>query len=149
MNIKSIVFAACLLTAALAQAQTLQTIKIAPLAQPAAATAQIDQEALARQKLESENKKLREENAALKQRLENFTSLGGSEVHAYCPSKTTSRNTAGAETNCAAGGYECEPVSGLCKTSCTTSGDTCSFGFTCGPSNQCVATASLLETTEP
>ena len=147
MNIKSLVFAACLITASLAHAQNLQTIKLPPSGQLEAA--QVDENAAAMRKLEIENRKLREENAALKQRLENFTSLGGSEVHAYCPSKTTSRNTAGAETNCAVGGYECEPVSGLCKTSCTTSGDTCSFGFTCGPSNQCVATASLLETTEP
>jgi len=141
MNIKSIVFAACLITAALAQAQTLQTIKIAPLAQPAAATAQIDQEALARQKLESENKKLREENAALKQRVENFSNVGGSEVRAYCPVPGISRNTAGAEANCAdAGGYMCEPVSGLCRTSCQTS-DMCAGGWTCDTSAQrCVRT---------
>ncbi len=113
MNIKSLVFATCLMTASLAHAQNLQTIKLPPSGQLEAA--QVDENAVARRKLEIENQKLREENAALKQRLENFTSLGGSEVHAYCPSKATSRNTAGAETNCAAGGYDCEPVTGLCQ----------------------------------
>jgi len=147
MNIKSLVIAACLMAGSLAHAQSLQTIKLPPPGQMEAA--QVDENAVAIRKLEIENKKLREENAALKQRLDSFTSLGGSEVHAYCADKTTSRNTAGAETNCAAGGYECEPVSGLCKTSCTTSADTCSLGFTCGGSNQCVATSSQLETSEP
>lgn len=145
MTIKPFVLAACLMTAAFAQAQTVQTIKLLPPSGQLEA-AQVDQKAVAMRKLEIENKRLAEENAALRQRLENFTSLGGSEVHAYCANKTTSRNTAGAETNCAAGGYECEPVAGLCKTSCTTSADTCALGFTCGGSNQCVPTSSQLET---
>ena len=141
MKLKSLVVAACLVAGSLAQGQNLQTIKIAPLAQPATATAQIDQEALARQKLESENKKLREENAALQQRVENFINVGGSEVRAYCPTPGTSRNTAGAEANCAdAGGYMCEPVSGLCRTSCQTS-DMCAGGWTCDTGiQQCVRT---------
>lgn len=141
MKLKSLVVAACLVAASFAHAQTLQTIKIAPLAQPAAAAAQIDQEALARQKLEADNKKLREENAALQQRVENFINVGGSEVRAYCPTPGTSRNTAGAEANCAdAGGYMCEPVSGLCRTSCQTS-DMCAGGWTCDTGiQQCVRT---------
>ena len=68
--------------------------------------------------------------------------LGGSLVHAYCPAgdNTVSRNTAGAETNCAAAGYTCEPVTGQCRTTCQTS-DMCSRGFTCDTGRQrCVRT---------
>lgn len=139
MNIKSLVFATCLMTASLAHAQNMQTIKLPPAGQLEAA--QVDENAVARRKLEIENQNLREENAALKQRLENFTSLGGSEVHAYCPSETTSRNTAGAEANCAAGGYTCEPVTGLCRESCETSA-ACATTFKC-VSRQCISEASF------
>jgi len=140
MNIKSLVVAACLVAAPFAHAQNMQTIKLPPAGQLEAA--QVDENAVARRKLEIENQKLREENAALKQRLENFTSLGGSEVHAYCPSETTSRNTAGAEANCAAGGYTCEPVTGLCRESCDTSA-ACATTFKC-VSQRCVPETSLI-----
>jgi hypothetical protein len=140
MNIKSLVFATCLMTASLAHAQNLQTIKLPPPGQLEAV--QVDQNAVAIRKLEIENQKLREENAALKQRIENFTRLGGSEVHAYCPSAATSRNTAGAESNCAAGGYSCEPVTGLCRESCDTSA-VCAATFKC-VSQRCVPETSLI-----
>ena len=138
MNIKSLVFATCLMTTSLAHAQNLQTIKLPPPGQLEAA--QVDENAAAIRKLEIENKKLREENAALRQRLENFTSLGGSEVHAYCPSEATSRNTAGVEANCAAGGYTCEPVTGLCRDSCETSA-ACATTFKC-VSRRCIPESS-------
>ena len=150
MNIKSFVFAACLMTAALAQAQNLQTIKIAPSVQPQLQDVQVDPDAQALRKLEIDNKKLREENArlqqeneALKQRVDGFTSLGGSEVRAYCPDNRTSRNTAGAESNCAAGGYLCDPVSGLCRNSCDTS-DMCAANFKC-VAQQCISESSLIK----
>ena len=137
--------AACLcLVVAAAQAQTMQPIKIQQL-QPATnvgQVAQVDQAALEKAKLERENKRLREENAALKKQVDDFTALGGSNVHAYCPAgqPTISRNTSGAEANCGAAGYTCEPVSGQCRTSCQTS-DMCAGGFTCDTGiQQCVRT---------
>ena len=138
------------LVAAGTSAQQLQTLKpMAVQTAPAAQAAQVDQDALARRKLETdnrrlqaENEKLRQENAALNARIVDFTKLGGSEVHAYCAGPTTSRNTAGAENDCStSGGYTCEPVSGLCRTSCQTS-DMCAGGYTCDTSTQqCVYTA--------
>ena len=96
---------------------------------------------MARQKLEADNRKLREENERLRQENEGFKALGGSQVHAYCPNPGTSRNTAGAESDCKSAGYNCEPVSGLCRTSCQTS-DMCAGGFTCDTGAQrCVYTA--------
>lgn len=149
MTVKPFVLAACLMTVAFAQAQTLQTIKLAPAVQPQLQAAQLDQEALARQKLEAENRKLRAENERLRQenqalttRVNNFSALGGSEVHAYCADNLTSRNSAGVESNCGlSGGYTCEQVSGLCHTSCQTS-DMCAGGFTCDTGiQQCVNTS--------
>jgi hypothetical protein len=93
-------------------------------------------------KLERENRKLREENAALKKQVDDFTALGGSNVYAYCPAgqPNVSRNTSGAESDCGRAGYTCEPVSGQCRTSCQTS-DMCAGGFTCDTSTQqCVRT---------
>lgn len=86
------------------------------------------------------NKKLRAELDAANGRLGEMTRLGGSLVHAYCPADQpyTSRNTAGAASDCGAAGYACEPVSGLCRTSCQTS-DMCSSGFVCDTgAQQCV-----------
>lgn len=137
--------AACLVAAAaIAQAQTtIQPIKLQPIQNPAVTQAsQLDQAALEKARLERENKRLREENEALKKRVDDFTRLGGSEVHAYCPADnpTLSRNTSGAENNCGAAGYTCEPVSGLCRTSCQTS-DMCAGGFTCDTgAQQCIRT---------
>lgn len=143
MKLRIASLAACLLLmAAASQAQTVQSIKMAPAVRPNVDAAQIDQAAVEKAALERENKRLREENAALKKRIDELTTLGGSEVHAYCPSRETSRNTAGAESDCrAAGGYTCEEVSGLCRTSCQTT-DMCAAGFTCDTSiEQCVYTA--------
>ena len=144
MKLKVAGLLACLFAASIAGAQNMvpiQQLQVAP--QPVTAAMQIDQEALEKQRLERDNAKLREENAALKQRVDNFTNLGGSEVHAYCPDPSnlhTSRNTAGAESDCTQSGYLCEPVSGLCRTSCQTS-NMCAGGFTCETSiQQCVHT---------
>ncbi len=141
MKLRIVSVLACAFLMGGASAQTLQTIKLAPAPRPNVAAAQIDQAALEKAALEKENKRLREENAALKKRVDDFSSLGGSEVHAYCPTPGTSRNTAGAESDCRdAGGYTCEPVSGLCRTSCQTS-DMCAGGYTCDTEiQQCVHT---------
>jgi hypothetical protein len=136
MKASSLILAAALAVASTASAQTMVRPMVAP------AIAQIDTAALEKQKMERENAKLREENAALKQRVDAMTSLGGSQVHAYCPagSPGISRNTAGAESNCNQAGYNCEPVSGLCRTSCQTS-DMCAANFTCDTAaQQCVRT---------
>jgi hypothetical protein len=167
MRLPLALLAAGLFVASLATAQQLQSIK--PIAMPAPATAPvqqapaqaddatqvapqadaavanaIDREAL----LDAQNKKLREsnnalkaENASLKEQLAALTSHGGSNVHAWCPSGTTSRNTAGDEADCAASGNTCEPVSGLCRTTCQSS-DMCAGGYTCDVGAQrCVYTA--------
>jgi hypothetical protein len=81
-------------------------------------------------KLEAEKRALQEENARLREQNRQMTELGGSQVHAYCPSAELSRNTAGAETNCASAGYNCEKVSGLCYSSCGT-GVECAEDFNC------------------
>lgn len=140
MKASSLILAAALALASTASAQTMQAIRPVQLATPAVQAAQIDTAALEKQKMERENARLREENAALKQRVDAMTSLGGSEVRAYCPNPSTSRNTAGAEASCAQAGYNCEPVSGLCRTTCQTS-DMCAANFTCDTgAQQCVRT---------
>lgn len=130
----------CLVVAA-AQAQTVQPIRLQPIQSPATTqAAQIDQAALEKQRLERENKKLRDENAALKKQVDDFTALGGSNVHAYCANPTTSRNTSGAEQSCGAN-LKCDQVTGLCKTACTTTSD-CAVGACeiCGTDTQGVCT---------
>ena len=67
--------------------------------------------------LRQENKRLKDDIARLDARITAFTTLGGSEVRAYCEAKDTSRNTAGASESC--GNFACNQVSGLCHTSCT------------------------------
>lgn len=141
MKLPSLILAAALSLAATASAQNLQ-IQPIKMAQPAAQATQIDTAAIEKTRLERENARLREENSALKQRVDAMTSLGGSEVKAYCPvgNPGISRNTAGAESNCAQAGYNCEPVSGLCRTSCQTS-DMCAANFTCDTAaQQCIRT---------
>jgi hypothetical protein len=131
------------LASSVANAQAaLQSIRIAPLAQPKVQAAQIDEATLEKARLERENRRLREENEALKKQVDDFTALGGSNVHAYCASQNTSRNTAGAETTCG-GNLACEPVSGLCKTSCTSTSD-CATGSCeiCGNETQGICTVA-------
>lgn len=122
--------------AAPTSAQTLQTLR--PTVAPSAVqTVVIDYQAQYKQEREK-NTQLRAENNALKQQITEFTALGGSRVMAYCENPATSRNTSGASNNCAAAGYNCESVSGLCRTTCQTS-DMCTGGFVCDTSiQQCV-----------
>jgi len=81
-------------------------------------------------KEQEKNRRLEAENQTLKRQLEEISKPGGSLVHAYCDGDYISRNTAGASNNCGVKGYACEPVSGLCRTSCQGS-DTCAQGYTC------------------
>lgn len=76
----------------------------------------------------AKNQALRNENASLRAQLEAWTRKGESQVHAYCETPTLSANSAGARNDCAASGYACEPVSGLCRTTARTSND-CAPGF--------------------
>jgi cell division septum initiation protein DivIVA len=87
----------------------------------------IDYQAQYRKEVEK-NKQLRGENDGLRQQLAEMTRHGGSLVHAYCETRTVSRNTAGDRNDCARNGYTCEAVSGLCRTSANDS-DQCSDGF--------------------
>lgn len=132
-------------------ANSAQPAKAAPtVARPATAgpMLELDQKAINQQltqrnrQLREEIASLREQNANLQARINEFTRLGGSAVHAYCPTNTTSRNTAGATANCAnLGGYTCEAVSGLCRTKCETT-DMCAPGWTCDTGvQQCVNTS--------
>jgi hypothetical protein len=117
---------------------------VAPVATDAAATEQapsgiqpietMESVKAANQKLREANKALKAENDSLKARIAQMTTPGGSAVHAYCPTDTTSRNTAGAEANCAASGYKCEEVSGLCHQMCSSS-EQCAAGHSCNPCN--------------
>lgn len=156
----AILACACLSFAALASAQMTQMTPMVPMTPPSPPPQEtalapvdrpelqgtdLDQDALERRRLEKDNRRLRAENDRLKAenaelsgRVDNFSKLGGSEVHAYCPDRLTSRNTAGAETDCSHSGYVCESVSGLCRTSCQTT-DMCAGGWVCETSaQQCV-----------
>jgi cell division protein FtsB len=154
-----VVLCATLLATAIAGAQTVQSvhpIKLQPV-QPAPAASDaivaspaqdpmqpvetIDSLKAANKQLRENNKLLRAENASLKDKLAAITTRGGSQVRAYCPTGTTSRNTAGAEADCAASGYTCEDVSGLCRTTCQSS-DMCAGGYTCDVgAGRCIYTA--------
>lgn len=94
-----------------------------PATDPTLARAEID-------RLQRKNSELTQTIADLRNRLDETTRPGGALVHAYCSSQTQSRNTAGASADCTDAGYTCEPVSGMCRTSCQTS-DQCSPGFLC------------------
>ena len=84
------------------------------------------------------NRALKAELDGANQRIGEMTRLGGSQVMAYCATPSQSRNTAGASNDCATAGYGCEPVSGLCRTSCQTS-DMCASGYLCDTGvQQCV-----------
>lgn len=79
---------------------------------------------------------LQQQKAALQRQLDETVHPGGSLVKAYCEDATTSRNTAGAISDC--GVYACEPVSGLCRTRCNAAVE-CRQGYVCDtPSGQCV-----------
>lgn len=82
------------------------------------------------QDLAAKNKTLKAENTDLKERILQMTSKGGHLVQAYCPTSTSSMNTAGESSDCGSIGYTCEPVSGLCRTSCQSS-DMCSRDYRC------------------
>ena len=71
-------------------------------------------------------------------RIDEITKPGGSLVKAYCASRTVSRNTAGAEEDCADSGYACDQVSGLCHRSATNS-LMCAAGYNYdAESNHCI-----------
>jgi hypothetical protein len=80
------------------------------------------------EKERDKNQQLRNENAQLQSQLAEWTRKGGSLVHAYCETPTLSVTSAGARNDCAASGYGCEPVSGLCRTMVRSS-DQCAPGF--------------------
>jgi len=115
-----------LLIAAPLSAQNVGNVR--PMMAPGGANAiQIDY----RQQWEKErdkNQQLRNENAQLQSQLAEWTRKGGSLVHAYCETPTLSVTSAGARNDCAASGYGCEPVSGLCRTMVRSS-DQCAPGF--------------------
>ena len=110
-----------------------QNVRPSVTPQPARVTPQlanalvIDYQAQYRKEVEK-NKQLSGENDGLRQQLAEMTRHGGSLVHAYCETRTVSRNTAGDRNDCARNGYTCEAVSGLCRTSANDS-DQCSDGF--------------------
>jgi hypothetical protein len=114
-----------LLVAAPLSAQNVGTVR--PMAAPNINAIQVDY----KQQWEKErekNQQLRAENATLQGQLAEWTRKGGSLVHAYCETPTMSVNSAGARNDCAANGYGCEPVSGLCRTVARSSMD-CAPGF--------------------
>jgi hypothetical protein len=114
-----------LLVAAPLAAQTVGAVK--PMTAPNINAVQVDW----KQQFEKErekNRQLREENGQLQSQLAEWTRKGGSLVHAYCETPTLSANSAGARNDCAASGYGCEPVSGMCRTMARSSDD-CAPGF--------------------
>ena len=159
MKLRTLAVAALLAFSAAASSQTtmrpVQPIRPMPAPTPATQSAPIEAhtpELEAQKKisglehdvkrLEAENADLKAKNADLQGQVAGYSILGGSLVHAYCPkdNNTVSKNTAGAQTDCAAAGYTCEPVSGQCRTSCQTS-DMCAARFTCDTAiQQCVRT---------
>lgn len=93
------------------------------------------------EKERAKNAELRAENARLSAQLQEWTRKGGSLVHAYCATETMSANSTGARNDCAASGYTCEPVSGVCRTSASNSSE-CAAGRTwCVYGNRCVTSA--------
>ena len=81
-------------------------------------------------KLKARYDNLAQENANLKNQITQYTSLGGSLVHAYCTDDNLSHTTAGAVMDCKDSGYSCQPITGLCNTRCNTQDD-------CIPSTMC------------
>lgn len=141
------VFALLLAGAAVAQIQQIRPQVLRPLIQPQSTVQAVpasqlnyqDPEMMKAQiaRLKKDKRELRLQlNAsvadlqAARKTLDEMTRAGGSLVTAQCASPALSRNSAGAEENCAASGYGCEPVSGLCRRMCSTS-DQCASGFLC------------------
>ena len=90
--------------------------------------------------LNDSNAKLNDAVATLDQ----WTKKGGSLVHAYCASETLSRRSDGAgDENCeAAGGYRCSAVEGTCHRSCTVT-DQCAPGYICDTCHsKCVSSSA-------
>ena len=114
-----------LLVAAPLSAQNVSSVR--PMATPNISAIQIDYKAKWEQE-RSKNQQLRDENSGLRAQLDAWTNKGGSQVHAYCETPTLSVSSAGARNDCAASGYGCEPVSGLCRTVARSSND-CAPGF--------------------
>jgi len=103
-----------------------------PVVNPVTLSECIDQNTALRGQLidtRSELARVTRELYKANQQIKEMTTLGGSQVLAYCASKTISRTTAGVETNCI--GYLCEASSGMCKTSCTTTQNDCALGYYC------------------
>ncbi len=126
--------AALIVTPALAQLMQVQPIQrpivtpqvIQPIQQDSNATEKIMtiEEARARiAKLQSEKRELDGRLTEALATIDQWTSKGGSLVHAYCESETLSRNSAGASEDCAASGYRCADVEGTCRKSCNVTTD--------------------------
>ncbi|MDQ3160043.1 MAG: hypothetical protein M3Q51_03355 [Pseudomonadota bacterium] len=144
----------CVVATAWAQHPQMQPLKVNPTGlQPIAGAQQLEVQAPNLQlntaeaqmkremaELRRENDKLKAEYAQCGQRIANFTVLGGSEVHAYCSAETTSKNTAGASSDC--GRYDCEPVTGQCRTQCNVS-DQCGTGYGCDSDQRCKTAAEI------
>lgn len=135
MNAKVLLFAVVLsLLAPLAGAQQVATLRrpVETAAAPAQA-AEVDKDAVIA-RLREKNRALKEENARLQARIDAMTTLGGSEVRAYCASPSESRTTAGASESC--GAYTCNETSGLCRDRCTSSLQ-CDSTARCSPEGTC------------
>ena len=112
-----------------------------PVDDPEALKARIRQLKEQNQALAEERDALTRERNILQARIDEMTAPGGSLVIAYCPSREISRNTAGAEEDCSSVGYVCNPVSGLCHTSCQGT-DHCASGYACDiEAGRCVPTS--------
>lgn len=137
--------AALVLIAGVLQAQTMTRVRPVALptpvaADPSAVSLPKDYQALYQKEAEK-NRQLKAEVATLTSRIAEITRPGGSLVQAYCETPTLSRNTAGAQNDCATSGFACEPVSGLCRTSARSSAE-CAAGFTyCVIRGNCVRSA--------
>ena len=129
----------CLLACAPLAAQNVTAVR--PMVAPANVGAiQIDWKAQHDKQVEK-NKELRAENEGLRAQLAAWVNKGGSQVHAYCETETLSRNSAGASNDCAASGYKCEAVSGLCLTSAGNSSQCAAGRIWCVYGNRCVSSA--------
>ncbi len=93
------------------------------------------------QRLKTANRQLRQafgttlaELQNLRVQLDETTRPGGSLVTAHCVGQFVSQNSAGASEDCAASGYACAAVSGLCHRTCNST-TMCAPGFACNMDN--------------